>query len=225
MTKLKAALIHLLISVFIVGSLSLLIVYIWYPKPFFTISGVSMPLKLLIFVDVIIGPLLTFVVYKKNKKSLKFDLSVIAIMQLAALIYGANTIYQGRPSLLVMNNGKLNYLVEKFAKNDELKNKELKPTIFSQPKIAYLSNLTNLDIYSSYADIEPITDESLMLMPFSLSIDNMKAKFSKKKEAIDKIISKYQGQEVVFFELVKDSMTYYVAFSKTQNKIVEYLKF
>jgi hypothetical protein len=51
------------------------------------------------------GPLLTLIVFKPGKKSLKFDLSVIAMFQIAALAYGSYTIYQERPlSALLVNN-------------------------------------------------------------------------------------------------------------------------
>jgi hypothetical protein len=66
----------------------LVIYYIWYPKPFFGISNTIEPLKLLILVDVIIGPLLTFIVYKKNKSTLVMDLSIIALLQIGAFFYG-----------------------------------------------------------------------------------------------------------------------------------------
>ena len=49
----------------------------------------------------LLGPLLTLVVFKPGKKSLKFDLVVIAALQLAALLYGAHTVFIGRPAFVV----------------------------------------------------------------------------------------------------------------------------
>lgn len=45
--------------------------------------------------------LLTLIVFKSGKPSLKFDLSCIVLMQLAALIYGGTIIYQQRPEFVV----------------------------------------------------------------------------------------------------------------------------
>lgn len=225
MTKLKAALIHLTLSIIVVGILGIIIFYVWYPKPFASIAGVIEPLKLLIMIDVIVGPLLTFVVYKKNKSSLKFDLSIIVLFQLAALSYGAYTIYQGRPSLIVMNNGKFHFLVEKFGNNDELKYDELKPHLLSSPRIGFISQMSSIDIYSSYADIVPITDYGLMVLPHSLTVENMKAKFTKKHNQIDALVKKYSTDSIVFFVLDKDQSTYYVVYSTNQNKIIDQLKF
>jgi hypothetical protein len=52
-------------------------------------------------VDVVLGPLLTLIVYKHGKKTLKFDLTVIALLQLSALMYGLYAVWQSRPVYLV----------------------------------------------------------------------------------------------------------------------------
>ena len=225
MTKLKAALIHLSLSVFVISLLIGLIFFIWYPQPFFDISGVDMPLKLLVMIDVIVGPLLTFIVYKKHKKSLKFDLSVIVLLQLCALGFGVYTIYQGRPTLIVMNNGSFNYLVEKFSNNDELKFDELKPHIFSKPKYAFLTQKNHLDIYNDYADFTPIKDYKREVLPHSISVKSMLAQFSKKQDEIKHLDELYKEDSIVFYVLVNDQTNYYVVYSTVRNKIIDYLKF
>ncbi len=55
----------------------------------------------LVGVDLVMGPLLTLIVYKQGKPGLKFDLSFIATVQLVALIYGSYTLFSERPSYLV----------------------------------------------------------------------------------------------------------------------------
>jgi hypothetical protein len=78
-----------------------LIVIIWYPPPYFTIDGGWTHLKILISIHLVIGPLLTFIVFKSGKPSLKFDLSCIVLLQLGALLYGRMIIYQQRPAFVV----------------------------------------------------------------------------------------------------------------------------
>lgn len=224
--KIKALIIHLLISIVIVGLFILMVVFIWYPKPLFDISGVIMPLKLLVFIDLIVGPMLTFVVYKKHKKSLKFDLSIIALIQIAALCYGAYTINNGRANLLVLNDGKLIYMIEKYAHNDQLAFTELKPHIFSGPKLAYASeSINSLPEEDFYTKIEPISDYYNTIVPYSFSDVNMKANFPKKSEQIDALIKEYENDNIVFLLLDKDSSQYYVVFSTVQNRIIDYLSF
>lgn len=59
--------------------------------------------RILFIVDVVLGPLLTLIIFKSGKKGLKFDLSVIALFQVAALVYGTAVIYQERPYFMVFS--------------------------------------------------------------------------------------------------------------------------
>ncbi len=102
--NLKAAAIHLGISAGI-AIVSMVVVFgVWYPTPLDSALGVSTIFLMLLTIDIILGPLMTLVVYKPNKSSLKFDLSVIACVQLAALLYGLHTVGSARPAYLVFTN-------------------------------------------------------------------------------------------------------------------------
>ena len=85
----KAALIHLGISAAIGVGVVALMLFVWYSRPYFTAMGGDTLILLLIGVDVVIGPLITLTIFDPKKKGLRFDLSVIAAVQLAALAYGA----------------------------------------------------------------------------------------------------------------------------------------
>ncbi len=99
--NLKAAAIHLGISSTI-ALLALAMVYgLWYTSPLHTALEVSSIFLLILAIDLILGPLMTLVVYKPHKASLKFDLTVIACVQLAALLYGLHTVGSGRPAYMV----------------------------------------------------------------------------------------------------------------------------
>jgi hypothetical protein len=101
MSKLRAFLLHLSLSATIVGIVCALIFFVWYPQPYFEITGAWSVLQVLIGVDLIAGPLLTLILYKPNKPKLVFDMSFIAVIQLTALIYGTTVIYQERPYYVV----------------------------------------------------------------------------------------------------------------------------
>jgi hypothetical protein len=101
MSRWKAAGIHLAIS-FVIGALILsLILLVWYPQPYFQALGARHLILLLLGVDLVLGPLLTLIVFDTNKKSLRFDLSVIALMQTAALVYGLYVTAHSRPVFIV----------------------------------------------------------------------------------------------------------------------------
>ncbi|MEN9544162.1 MAG: fimbrial assembly protein [Pseudomonadota bacterium] len=107
--RLRAALVHLLLSVLVAASASALVFGVWYPKPFGEISGGRELFTLLISVDIVIGPLLTFAVFNRRKPrhELVRDLSVIAALQIAALGYGLYTTAQARPAVLAMEGQRL----------------------------------------------------------------------------------------------------------------------
>jgi hypothetical protein len=101
MSRWKAAGIHLLISISIAVAIGVLFLFVWYPPPYLHAAGADELIVLLVGVDVAFGPLLTLIVFRSNKPSLKFDLTVIAIVQLVALVYGLNVVLQSRPVFLV----------------------------------------------------------------------------------------------------------------------------
>ena len=101
--RFKFFLSHLSISSLIALLVIGLVFFIWYPSPLASAVGVTHIFLMLLVIDVILGPLLGLLVYKEGKKTLKFDLSVIILIQIAALCYGVYSIEQGRPAWLVYN--------------------------------------------------------------------------------------------------------------------------
>jgi len=97
MNRYLAAAIHFAISVAVGTALLALMWFVWYPSPLFKAVGGDVLFMVLLSVDVTIGPLLTLVVFNPLKKSLKFDLAVIALLQVGALCFGVWTLFAGRP--------------------------------------------------------------------------------------------------------------------------------
>ena len=92
---------HLLISAAIAAAVLTLMLAAWYPPPLFRAAGGNGLALILVGVHLVIGPLLTLIVFKPGKWGLKFDLAAIAVLQLAALVYGAYVIYLARPAFIV----------------------------------------------------------------------------------------------------------------------------
>ena len=84
MTRFRAFTIHLTSSILIFLFFLGLMFFVWYPVPYFEIDGGWKVLRILAGVDVVLGPLLTLIVFKPGKPSLKFDMSVIVLVQLVA---------------------------------------------------------------------------------------------------------------------------------------------
>lgn len=101
--RLKMFSLHLGLSA-VIAILALLLVFkLWYPAPLHAAVGVTHIFLMLLLVDVALGPLLTLLVYRVGKKTLLFDLAVIAVLQLSALGYGLWAVAEGRPAWLVFN--------------------------------------------------------------------------------------------------------------------------
>jgi hypothetical protein len=97
MNRWKAFGIHLALSAVIAASVMALVIVVWYPPPYFDAMGGEMLLRLLIGIDVVLGPLITLIVFNPAKPRLKFDLATIAVLQLAALVYGGYVMFEARP--------------------------------------------------------------------------------------------------------------------------------
>lgn len=101
LSRWQAAALHLgasaAIALIAVGAM----LFVWYPRPWFEAMGGAQLLLILVGVDVVIGPLLTLIVFHPAKKELRFDLSVIATLQLAALAYGGWVLFEGRPAYAI----------------------------------------------------------------------------------------------------------------------------
>ena len=94
---------HFTLSLSIAFWALLLVFIFWYPSPLAQAVGVMHLFIMMLAIDVIVGPILGLLVYKEGKKTLKFDLSVIILIQIVALCYGVFSIEQGRPAWLVYN--------------------------------------------------------------------------------------------------------------------------
>lgn len=105
----KAALIQLGVSAVVAAAAAALVLWFWYPAPYRQISGGRDLFFLVVAVDVIIGPLLTFVAYDRRKPSAELtrDLAVIAALQLGALLYGLHTVAQARPAIIALEGDRL----------------------------------------------------------------------------------------------------------------------
>lgn len=105
----RAASIHLGLSAAVAAISAALVFALWYPTPFREISGGRDLFMLVVTVDVVIGPLITFAVFdrRKPRSELTRDLAIVAALQLAALAYGLHTVAQARPAVVALEGSRL----------------------------------------------------------------------------------------------------------------------
>lgn len=103
--KAKAAGIHLAFSAVVLSALALVVLRAWYPDFFFATDGGWEGIRIVLAVDLVLGPLLTFVVFRRGKPGLVRDLALICAMQVAALLAGTAVVYSERPQFFVFYDG------------------------------------------------------------------------------------------------------------------------
>ncbi len=108
-SRARAAAIHLGLSVAVATGAAALVFLVWYPMPFRETSGGRELFLLVVAVDVVIGPLITFAVFdrRKPRAELTRDLGVVVLLQLAALAYGLHAVAQARPAIVALEGARL----------------------------------------------------------------------------------------------------------------------
>jgi hypothetical protein len=102
----RFALKHLAVSVLIAALCAALVFGLWYPYPYSRLAGGRELFTIVVVVDVIIGPLLSLVVYNpaKPRRELWRDLGTVFVLQLVALGYGLHSVAQARPVYLAFES-------------------------------------------------------------------------------------------------------------------------
>jgi len=106
MSRFSAFSIHLGISLLIFLVLAYLVVYQWYPGIFFDTDGGWRGMRIIIAVDLVLGPLLTLIVFKAGKPGLRTDLTLIGALQCVCLLAGTWVVFSERPVAVVYTDGR-----------------------------------------------------------------------------------------------------------------------
>jgi hypothetical protein len=139
--RLKAFGLHLLAStaalMLIFGALYLG----WYRWPGWYLADVSQVVLVMAGVDLVLGPLLTFIIAGANKprRVLARDIAMIVVVQLVALTYGTMSIWNGRPLYYAFSENVLQVVQAYDINPDELalarrQKAELAPHWYSLPR-------------------------------------------------------------------------------------------
>ncbi len=120
--RLRAAGWHLLLSLLVAALAAALVFGLWYPGAFRGLSGGRSLFLLVVTVDVVLGPLLTFAIFdpRKGWPHLRRDLAIIVALQLAALAYGLHTVYIARPVVLTFERDRFRVVTASDVLVDEL---------------------------------------------------------------------------------------------------------
>ena len=137
--RLSASLAHLLVSAIFIFSFASIVIFIWYPPPLYEFHSLSDVLKLVVAVDLILGPLLTLVVFNtlKPRSELVRDMSVIVLVQVIALSWGIHTAYKVRPVFVVFHIDTLYSVTRDDIISSPLADSSAMPSFWQRPRLVY----------------------------------------------------------------------------------------
>ncbi len=101
--KFKAFLISLLPFGACAVALFIVTWQVWYPDYLFWTDGGLQGLRLVLLVELVLGPLLVLVFFhpEKTRSKLLFDVAVMVLVQVAAMAWGAHQVWSQRPLAVV----------------------------------------------------------------------------------------------------------------------------
>ena len=205
--------IHVIFS-FLLLILALLLVFkLWYPAPLDQAMGVTEIFWFILGVDLILGPLLTFVVFNPKKKELKRDLIIILIIQIAAYIYGLYTVAQGRPvwQVFVVDDIELVRAIDIQGESSVYSAK-----LFNKPQWVAAAYSENPEIANKQKQAEMFEGISLAsrpetYQPFEVRKEQVKSKVRQiidlyaynNREDVDKVLKLHSNKKIIGFLPVK----------------------
>jgi hypothetical protein len=107
--RFKAFGLHLLASSIALSTILGSLYLGWYRWPAWLLTDVTHVVIVLVGVDVVLGPTLTFIIARssKTRRELTRDIAVIVVVQLCALVYGTASLWNGRPMYYTYSEGVL----------------------------------------------------------------------------------------------------------------------
>ena len=107
--KFRAFGIHFATTLIVALLAAALIFLVWYPAPFGTMVGGLKLFMLVTGCDLVLGPLISLIIYnsRKSRLALVFDYTVVGVLQVAALVYGVYSVSQARPAYIAFVKDRL----------------------------------------------------------------------------------------------------------------------
>lgn len=141
--RVLASVTHLLASLAVISVFLLVVYFIWYPGPLSELHGVIDAIKVVIGVDIVLGPLITLIIFntRKQRKELVRDISVIVLVQISALAWGAYTTFMVRPVFVVFYYDAFHSVVRNDIASDTKGGDMAIPGFWQRPKQVYIPRL------------------------------------------------------------------------------------
>jgi len=120
--RFRAFAIHFLLTLALGACAAALIFLVWFPDPYQTMVGGTKLFELVVVCDLVLGPLISLVIYdsSKGRRKLILDYSIVGLVQLAMLFYGVYIVAGTRPVYVAFNKDRLEVVVARDISEAEL---------------------------------------------------------------------------------------------------------
>src|SRR5678815_212272 len=114
--------IHFLLTLALGALAAALIFLVWFPDPFQTMVGGTKLFELVVVCDLVLGPLISLVIYDKSKgrRKLVLNYTIVGVVQLAAMIYGVYIVAGTRPVYVAFSTDRLEVVTARDISDREL---------------------------------------------------------------------------------------------------------
>lgn len=236
--RLRASGLHLLISAIIATIVTGTILFLWYPGQYADICRGIQLIWLVISVDIVLGPLLTFVAFDKKKKKAELlrDIVVVSILQVSGLIYGAHIVYVARPVAMVFEGSQFRMVTandvdvsELPLAREDMRNLSLTgPVLLSvrdykdavEKSDAAIRGFSGYDIGARPSFWQPYADSQAKVLKVARPLDAVIKKYPESKVEIEGKLNNagYTIDKVKFLPVLNRSSDWIVVIDATTAK-------
>lgn len=170
-----------------------IIFFVWFPDPFQEMLGGSKLFLLLVGCDLALGPLISLVIYdrRKSKRQLYLDYSIVAAVQLGALIYGMFVSFQARPAYVVFVGDRIEVITAGELADEDLREAKLeeyrkRPILGPKFAAARIEAKDQLDALNWAFAGKDVGFRPKFFVPYAEEIERIKAKMQPLSALIEK---------------------------------------
>lgn len=178
---------HFLFSLLLIFFISAFSLLFWFPSPFFYLDGTLTAIIIIASVDLVLGPIVTLVIAapSKSKQQIIKDMAVVIVLQLSALAYGMQQIYDQRIVAIVANTGVFHLVSHKDAARHAVKFEQFR--YLPSYKGVYYGQVTDNSLSARYGDgvVNQLYNPALFT-PLSDDTHYMEIPYERLPEAIKK---------------------------------------
>jgi len=232
---------HLILSAGVALLSAALVFLAWYPEAIAYASGVGAIFLMLVAIDVVLGPIITLIVFNTKKKELKRDLITVVVFQVVALLYGLHAVYIARPVFIVFNASQFDVVNANEISEENLEaasREEYKSLPIFGPHIiaaklpddAATTQKIVLDAVSGGDDVQnmpkyylPYLEEKAAVASRSSDLGELKSHNAERLDAVEALIKKYKDRDAGYLPVKAKSHDVVAVVDRKSGEVLEFI--